>query len=272
MELGERLLVLGDLDGERLVLFADVEVLAHLGQQVGERAARQEGFEERGAIGVVGAAEAVGQERLALGELGALGRLLGFDADELAVERRELLDEPVVVGLDDRDLGFHALDLDLDRGQVRVDALELVGGLLDAVGQVRLERVELLDLGLLGGDVLLELRLLGLRVGQLVAADDAGAVGESGTPTSPTSSGKRRSRAPSRRPRSVAEMPIGWSWPHPCRGWTAGLIGLVALHVGDVIVRALLRVRLDLSVDTVLPAGESPSEVTRTLDDTGWGA
>jgi hypothetical protein len=48
------------------------------------------------------------------------------------------------------------------------------------------------------------------------------------------------------------------------RGWAERLIGLVALHVGEVIVRALLRVRLGLSTDTVVPAGESPSEVART--------
>ena len=271
VELGERLLVLGDLDRKRLVLLADVEVLAHLGQQVGEGAARQERFEERRAIGVIGAAEAVGQEGLALGEFGPLGRLLRFDADELAVEGRELLDESVVVLLDRRDLGLHALDLDLDRVQVGVDALELVGGLLDAVGQARLERVQLGDLRLLRRDVLLELFLLGLRVGQLVAADDPGGRRRGGHAEQPDHQREEEkecpqpsAEGPSRRCRSVGAAP-------PAGGWNVRLIGLVALHVGDVIVRALLRVRLDLSVDTVMPAGESPSEVTRTLDDTGCG-
>ena len=61
---GERLLVVGDLLGERLVLLADVEVVAHLGEQVGERPARQERLEQRGPVGVVGAADAVGEEAL----------------------------------------------------------------------------------------------------------------------------------------------------------------------------------------------------------------
>ena len=48
-------------------------------------------------------------------------------------------------------------DLGLDRDEVGVDALELVGGLLDAVREVVLEGFELLDLLLLLLDVLLEL-------------------------------------------------------------------------------------------------------------------
>ena len=67
-------LVDGDLVGERLVLLADVDVVAHLGQQVGERPARQERLEERGPVGVVGAPDALGEERLALGELGRAWR------------------------------------------------------------------------------------------------------------------------------------------------------------------------------------------------------
>ena len=238
MERRERLLVLGDLVGERLVLLADVDVVAHLGQQVGERAARQERLEERRPVRVVGAAEAVGEERLALGQLGPLGGLARLDVDQLRVERLELLDERGVVGLDHLDLGFHALDLDLDRVEVGVDALQLVGRLLDAVREVRLERVELLDLGPLLLDLLLELRLARLRVGQLVTADDAGGRRRRGHADQPDHEREEEEKGPepsaegpSRRCRSAGVAPSG-------DGRAVCLIGLVALHVGDVIVRA----------------------------------
>ena len=56
-----------DLLGEGLVLLADVDVVAHLGEEVGERPARQERLEQRRPVGVVGAPDAVGEQGLALG-------------------------------------------------------------------------------------------------------------------------------------------------------------------------------------------------------------
>jgi hypothetical protein len=58
VERSEGLLVDGDLVGQRLVLLADIDEVAHLGQQVGERSARQERLEERGPVGVVRAPHA----------------------------------------------------------------------------------------------------------------------------------------------------------------------------------------------------------------------
>ena len=137
VERGERGLVLRDLVGERLVLLADVDVVAHLGEHVGERAARQEGLEERRPIGVVGAPQALGEELLADRQVGLLGDLLGLDDDQVGVERLELDDEVVVVAPDHVDLGFHRGDLDLDRGEVGVDALEDAGRVLDLLRRAR---------------------------------------------------------------------------------------------------------------------------------------
>ena len=134
MERCERLLVEGDLVGQRLVLLADVDVVAHLGQQVGERAARQERLEERGPVGVVCAPHALGEHRLAVRELATLGLLAGSDHHERRVETPHLGDEAGVIGLDHVDLVLHHVDLVLDRGQVDVDALELDGRVLDRVG------------------------------------------------------------------------------------------------------------------------------------------
>ena len=158
VERGERGLVLRDLVGERLVLLADVDVVAHLGEHVGERAARQEGLEERRPIGVVGAPQALGEELLADRQVGLLGDLLGLDDGQVGIERLELDDEVVVVAPDHVDLGFHRGDLHLDRGEIGVDALEDAGGVLDLRGELALEGRQLGDHLRLGGHVLLDLR------------------------------------------------------------------------------------------------------------------
>ena len=61
-----------DLLGEGLVLLADIDVVAHLGEQVGERPPDRNDLEQRRAVGVVGAADALGQQRLAVGAARAL--------------------------------------------------------------------------------------------------------------------------------------------------------------------------------------------------------
>ena len=68
----ERLLGLGDLVGEGAVLLADIDVVGHLREQVGERATGQERLERRRPVGVVRAADAIGELGPALGELDPL--------------------------------------------------------------------------------------------------------------------------------------------------------------------------------------------------------
>jgi hypothetical protein len=171
VERGERLLVLNDLEGECLVLLADVDVIAHLGQQVGEGAARQERLEERGAVGVVGAPDTIREQRLALDQLGLLGHLACSHDHELRIEALDLGDEVFVVGLDHIDPGLHVVDLDADLLEVGIDAAQLGGRVLDLGREGALERVEVRDLCLLLGDFLLQLRGACLRVGQLITLD-----------------------------------------------------------------------------------------------------
>ena len=90
VERGERRLVLADLGGEGLVLVADVDEVADVGQGVRERVGRQDGLEERRPLAVVGRPDVLGEEGLALGELGRLCVLLGLDLGELGVEVGEL--------------------------------------------------------------------------------------------------------------------------------------------------------------------------------------
>ena len=77
---------LRDPVGERLVLLADIDEVAHLGEHVRERPAGQERLEQGGAIGVVGVADPFGEQRLALRELGLLGCLPRLEIDQLGIE------------------------------------------------------------------------------------------------------------------------------------------------------------------------------------------
>ena len=70
---------------------------------------------------------------------------------------------------------------------------------LISCGELALEGRQLGDHLRLGGHVLLDLRLARLGVGQLVAADDPGAPGETGAPNSPTRRGRRRRTVAKRR-------------------------------------------------------------------------
>ena len=170
----ERLLVLGDLLGEDLVLVADVDEVADVGDRVGERIGRQDRLEERRPVAVVGRPDVIGEERLALGELGRLRVLLGLDLRKLGVEIGELGDLRVVDRPDRVDLDRHALDLGLDVDQVGVDPVELGRGGLDDDPQVGLEPVELGDPGLLGLDLGRDRLLPGEGVRELVAGRDLG--------------------------------------------------------------------------------------------------
>ena len=106
------------------------------------------------------------------------------------------------------------------------------------------------DLRLLLVDVLLELRLARLGVGQLVATDDAGAPA-AGAPRSPTTSGRRRRNAPSRRRAVGAGAPDPAVELQPLASGALARSVCVALHVGDVIVRADSVVGPDLAVERV---------------------
>ena len=121
----------GDLLGKGLVLVADVDQVADVGDRVGERVGRQDGLEHRRPVAVVGGPDVLGEERLALLELGVLGVLLGLDLGELGVEVGELADLGGVERLDGLDLRRGADDLGLDRGQVGVDPGERLAGRLD---------------------------------------------------------------------------------------------------------------------------------------------
>ncbi len=229
---GEIRLVPGDLLGEGLVLLADVDEVAHLGQQVAERPAREERLEQRCPVAVVRAPDALGQQRLALAQLGPLLVLLRLEAGQLHVEHLQLEHQVVVGLLDDLDPAGHPGDLRLDRRQVGVDAGELVPRRGDIRGQARLQGVELGDLGLLELDLLLHLGGPRPGVRQLVAA------------------GRRRQRRRAEQPEDEGEHEGEGGDPAPGRPATRGRrrpagcdrvrrsIGLAAFHVGDVIVRA----------------------------------
>ncbi len=107
MDRRERLLVVDDLVGELLVLLTDIDVVAHVGKDVGERPARQEGLEERRPTGVVGGPYALGEKRLAPCEFDLLRTLLRLDLEQLRVKTGELHDERVVLRLDDLDPVLH---------------------------------------------------------------------------------------------------------------------------------------------------------------------
>ena len=114
----------------------------------------------------------LGEERLALRELGRLGVLLGLDLGQLGVEVGELRDLVVVDRLDGVHLDAHLVDLGLHVGQVGVDPVELGARGRDHSAQVRLEPVELGDPILLRLDLGRDRLLLRQRVGQLVAGRD----------------------------------------------------------------------------------------------------
>ena len=257
VERGQGRLVERDLVGQRLVLLTDVDEVAHLGQQVGERAARQERLEERGAVGVVGAADALREQSLALGELRLLGDLARLDDHELRVEALDLRDERVVVGLDHVDLGLHVRDLHADLGEVGVDPAQLRGRALDLRGQGALERVEVRDPLLLGRDFLLQLRLARLRVGQLVASDARRRRGRTEQPHDQREEEKEGTEPATGSPSGGCRSGV----PAPPIGWGHPAFGLDALHVGDVIVRVCSVVARRWGSElTVTPAGESPSK------------
>ena len=165
----ERRLIAFDLLGERLVLLAHVDHVARLGEDVGERAAGQEGLEQRRPVGVVGAPDAQGELVLLIGETGGLLGLLRRELRQLRIELLAACDQRGVGRLDLLDLLLHARDALLDRDEVGVDRLELGLGRRDVLGDVALERVQPGDLALLLLDLLLELRLAGACFRQLVS-------------------------------------------------------------------------------------------------------
>lgn len=124
----EHVLVVRDLVGQGLVLLGEREVVAHLGQDVGEVLALEEAVNDRRPVSVVGLADPRRQEGLAGIELGLLGGLLGDDLRELGIEAVRRGVELVDLALGLRDLDDHRHDLGLDRQQVCVDGREVVLG------------------------------------------------------------------------------------------------------------------------------------------------
>ena len=113
---GERLLVPDDLLGEHLVLLGEVVDVADLGDDVGERAARQERLEERRPVGVVGLADPLGEQLpCARRARTALAPPPGSRVRELVVEELELGDEREVLLLDGLDPDDHLVDRLADR-------------------------------------------------------------------------------------------------------------------------------------------------------------
>ena len=273
MDRRQRLLVVGDLLGQRLVLFARVDVVAHLGQHVGERAARQERFEQRRSIAVIGVPYPLGQLGATRSQVGPLGGLLRLHRQQLGIEIRKLGDEVLVIALDRGDPALERRDLVLDVGQVGVDPVQLHGRVMDVGRQVRLDGREVGDPRPLRGDILLELGLPGAGGAQLVAIDarrvrrradhanhqreeeeeEAEAAAEASTPGC----------GPSNRGPAI-------------HGRTDPAIRRAALLQGDVIVRANSEgrpgSRRTRERQTATPAGGSPSGVGTTRDDTGLRA
>src|SRR6185503_3951604 len=96
--------------------------------------------------------------------------------------------------------------------------------------QGALERVEVRDARLLGRDILLQLRLARLRIGQLVAPDPWRRRGRAEQPHHEREEEKDG-------PDSAREPPPGGcrsGGRTPACGWSHPAIGLDALHVGDV--------------------------------------
>ncbi len=240
----ERLLGLGDAVGQRLVLLADIDVVAHLRQQIRERPAGQERLERRRAIGVVCAAHAVRELCSLLGELEALLVFLRGHLSQLLIHVRELCDEVRVVRLDLVDLGLHPRDLLADRIEVGTDLGELVLRVRDLGRESLLQIVDGGDLRLLLGDPLLERRLLRLRIGEFVGRDGRAGAGRAQEP------GHERDQEDERRHVSpdTSSRP-GAHRVRPTRGSRCG--GLwrelairseqAADHEGDVIVASRLR-------------------------------
>jgi hypothetical protein len=268
VDLGQRFLVGGDPGRERLVLLADVDEVAHLGQQVRERAARQEGLEQRGPVAVVGAPDPFGQDRPALRQLGLLGRLPRLEVDELGVEPGQLVDQGVVLALDRVDLVADRVDLGLDAGDVGVDLAKAAGRLADIGRQPGLEPLQAGDLRLLGGDVLLEPGLAGPCLAELVALGGRGDAGCADRAEEEREEEEERSD-----PAAEATAPIpGVGAVGPAAHRRPDPTARLAHLLGDVIVRADSVGRTSpcgLVRRTAWPAGGSPSGVGTTSDDTG---
>ena len=232
---GQRLLVHGDLVGQGLVLLADVDVVAHLGEELGEGAAGQERLQRRGAVRVVGAAYPVGEEGPALAELDALGLFLGRHARKLDVHVADLEDEVGVGVLDELDPRFHLADLLLDRGQVGTDGAELAAGVADLGGETRLQVVEGRDPGLLRRDFLLESGLTGLGVGQVVATCGLGRDGGAKQAEDERDQEHERRQAATRATSGAVQ---GLAGPAAGSDVARFRADRAADHLGDVIVRA----------------------------------
>ena len=101
--------------------------------------------------------------------LAAFVGLLRREPRQLRIELLAACDQRGVGRLDLLDLLLHARDALLDRDEVGVDRLELGLGRRDVLGEIALERVQPGDLALLLLDLLLELRLAGARIRQLVS-------------------------------------------------------------------------------------------------------
>ena len=182
--------------------------------------------------------DSIGELGAALSQLDPLGGLLGHHLLQFGVHLRQLRDEGLVVGLDLLDLGLHRRDLLADLVEIGADFPELVLGVRDLGSKARLEVIDRRDLCLLLGDLLLERRAPGLRVGQLVAA---GGIGRGGRAEQADhqwdQQGERRdvSTDAGRAARGGLVGPAGRSRPRVLG--TVGSLG-AADHEGDVIVRA----------------------------------
>ena len=99
----ERRLVLRDRRGQRGVLLPERDVRRGVGQDVGERAGREDLLEQRGLLCPIGVGQALAQLTLArLQVLLALGDLV-FEQREREVELSQLFRQLVVMRLDDVD-------------------------------------------------------------------------------------------------------------------------------------------------------------------------
>jgi hypothetical protein len=205
MEHREDLLVRQDLVGERLVLLGEVEVVADLGQGVGEVRARQHRLEDRRPVGVVGLLDPCGEEGHPRIELRLLGRFLGLDLGELVVEPRRRGRDLVDGVLAARHLDRHLDDLRADGQEVRVDLGERCLRPRDLRREHLLVRRQRGDGGLLLGDELLERPLLGVGVGQRIGGHGAGPRGDEHA--TERRNGEEQEEEPSRRARSGGRPP-----------------------------------------------------------------
>ncbi len=181
----------------------------------------------------------VGQECSSIGQVVALGLLLGLDDAQVGVHHLELGDELVVGRPDGLDARLHLGDLGPHRVEVGADDPQLAARLGDLGGQGRLQRVERGDALLLLGDLALELLLAGLGVGQLVGLGARGVGRHAGHGHGQHEEHRQRRQAPADGATDRTAGPAG-----PTVRVRAGDVAVVlptraAGHQrGDVIVRA----------------------------------